>query len=251
MTERRPVIAGNWKLNKTVDEALALVGGLREAVDAASDVDVIVAPVATALHPVCTALRGSRLGVAGQNTHEQNAGAFTGELSPALLNDVGCQFCIVGHSERRTLFGETDAGVHSKAGALLEAGLSPIVCVGEQLAEREAGKTLEVVLGQVDAALEGLNLENVILAYEPVWAIGTGRTASPADAQEVHAAIRARITETHGPVAQGLRILYGGSVKPANAADLLAQPDIDGALVGGASLVAESFLAILKAAQNT
>lgn len=245
---RRPFIAGNWKLHKTLAQARALIGDLRRDLDGLEGVEVAVAPPMTALHAAAQALEGSPLRLAAQNTYHEATGAFTGEVSPTLLADVGCQLCIVGHSERRSLFGETDAGVHAKAAALLEEGLTPIVCVGERLEEREAGRALEVVLGQVDAALRGLPAERVVVAYEPVWAIGTGRTASPEDAQEVHAAIRARLETTHGPVAQEVRILYGGSVKPANAAELLAQPDIDGALVGGASLQAETFVPIVQAA---
>ncbi len=245
---RRPFIAGNWKLHKTLAEARTLVRALREEIDVLEAVDVAVAPPTTALHSVAQALDGSPIRLAAQNTHHEMTGAFTGEVSPLLLADVGCHLCIVGHSERRRLFGETNAGVRAKAGALLEQGVSPIVCVGERLEEREAGHTLEVVLEQVDAALKGLALDRVIVAYEPVWAIGTGRTASPQDAQEVHAAIRERLQATHGPVAREVRILYGGSVKPTNAAELLAQPDIDGALVGGASLQAETFVPIVQAA---
>ncbi len=244
---RRPFIAGNWKLHKTVAEARELIHELRrELVDV--DVEVAVAPPMTALDAVRQALEGSSIHLAAQNTYHESTGAYTGEVSPLLLADVGCRYCIVGHSERRSLFGETDAGVHAKAAALLDHGLSPIVCVGERLEEREAGRALEVVLGQIEAALEGLALEEVVVAYEPVWAIGTGRTASPQDAQEVHEAIRTHLAATHGPVAQRVRILYGGSVKPANAAELLAQPDIDGALVGGASLQAATFAPIVKSA---
>lgn len=247
---RTPFIAGNWKLHKTLAEAEALARAIADG--PREGVDVLVAPVATAITTVVAALADSGVAVAGQNCHQENSGAFTGELSPALLLDAGCSHCIVGHSERRTLFGETDAGVHAKTTALLEAGLTPIVCVGETLEQREAGQTLDVVLGQVRSALEGVDASRVVLAYEPVWAIGTGRTASPADAQEVHAAIRETLRslsgEGGGEVAQGVRILYGGSVKPNNAAELLAEPDIDGALVGGASLKAETFLPIIAAA---
>ncbi len=260
--KRAKVIAGNWKLNHTVAQSVALVSALRAELDealggsSANGTEVVVAPVATALHAVCAALEGSSIGLSAQNTYSEDSGAFTGELSPALLRDVGCRYCIVGHSERRQLFGETDAGVNAKVKALLATGLVPIICVGETLDEREVGRTLDVVLPQVRAALEGIDPaawgpegSRLLLAYEPIWAIGTGKTAEPHDAQEVHAAIRADLAQrTTGPLAQGARILYGGSVKPVNAAELLDQSDIDGALVGGASLTAESFVPIVQAA---
>lgn len=261
--KRAKVIAGNWKLHHTVAESVALVRALRAELDetlaasrSANGPEVVVAPVATALHAVSTALEGSSIGLSAQNTYSEDSGAFTGELSPALLEDVGCHYCIVGHSERRQLFGETDAGVNAKVKALLAQGLVPIICVGETLDEREAGRTLDVVLPQVRAALDGIDpsawgpgATRLLLAYEPIWAIGTGKTAAPDDAQEVHAAIRSDLAQqATGPLAQGARILYGGSVKPTNAAELLDQSDIDGALVGGASLTAESFVPIVQAA---
>lgn len=246
---RRFLIAGNWKLNLNLAEAKALATGLREANTDA--VDVLMAPVATALTTVKAAIDGTGLLLSAQNCHFEDRGAFTGELSPELIADVGCTHCIIGHSERREIFGETDAMIAKKTKALLGKGLIPIVCIGETLEAREAGKTLDVVLGQVDAAFEGLeDLGETVVAYEPIWAIGTGKTATPEDAQAVHAAIRERIATRFGsPVAQKLRILYGGSVKPTNASSLLAQPDIDGALVGGASLKAETFLPIVSAAE--
>ena len=248
---RTPLVAGNWKLNKTVAEATELVEGIRAGTKDLEGVDLVVAPVATALHPVAAALKGAPIGLAAQNCYPEDTGAFTGELSPLLLADVGCTHCIVGHSERRQLFGETDAGVAAKALALQAHALVPIVCLGETLEQREAGDTLKVCLGQLDASLDGVTVDGdrLILAYEPVWAIGTGKTASPADAQEVHHALRERLREKHGAAAaDAVRILYGGSVKPANAAELLSQPDIDGALVGGASLKAETFVPIAEAA---
>lgn len=250
MTHRTPVVAGNWKLNKTLDEAVALVRALREAVGSTEGVEVVVGPVATALHAVAGELKGSSIGLAAQNCYHEESGAFTGELSPLLLADVGCSHCIVGHSERRQLFGETDAGVAKKAKALQDHALVPIVCLGETLEQREAGDTLEVCLGQLDASLEGVAVagDRLIVAYEPVWAIGTGKTAEASDAQEVHQALRARLRDRHGEAADAIRILYGGSVKPANAAELLAEADIDGALVGGASLEAETFAPIVEAA---
>jgi triosephosphate isomerase len=200
------------------------------------------------------ALEGSSIGLAAQNVYPEDHGAFTGEVSAPLLKDAGCQYCIVGHSERRHIMGETNGTVHAKTKALLAHDMQPIICVGETLEEREAGNTLKTVLSQLAAALKDIDpsvASHAMVAYEPVWAIGTGRTASPSDAQSVHAAIRAQVEQTHGAaLARSLRILYGGSVKPANAAELLAQPDIDGALVGGASLVAESFAAIVNAANQ-
>lgn len=251
MTSRTPLIAGNWKLHNTVADSQALAGAIAAHVGSGLPCEVVVGPVATSLAAVAETLSGSAVGLAAQNTHWEDSGAFTGELSPVLLLDVGCSHCIIGHSERRQFFGETDAGVRKKVSSLLVHKLVPIVCVGESLEEREAGKTLEVVLGQVDAATDGLDavaLAPLVIAYEPIWAIGTGRTAKAEDAQEVHAAIRARLAELKGESwANTVRILYGGSVKPANADELLAQPDIDGALVGGASLSAENFVPIIDA----
>lgn len=248
---RQPLIAGNWKLHNTVAESEALAGAIAAHVGHGLACEVVVAPVATSLAAVRETLSGTAVGLAAQNSHWEDSGAFTGELSPVLLLDVGCTHCIIGHSERRQYFGETDAGVRKKVSALLVHKVVPIVCVGESLEEREAGKTLDVVLGQVEAATEGLDavaLAPLVIAYEPIWAIGTGRTAKAEDAQEVHAAIRARLAELKGESwANTVRILYGGSVKPANADELLSQPDIDGALVGGASLSAENFIPIIDA----
>ena len=241
---RRPLIAGNWKLHNTIAESTKLAEAIAEGALAFPGVDVLVAPVATSLHAVASSLSGTKVFLAAQHTHDASSGAFTGELSPTLIKDVGCSHCIVGHSERRQLFGETSEAVGAKVVALLAAGVTPIVCVGETLAEREADKTLEIVLSQLSLGLSDVDVTQVVIAYEPVWAIGTGRTAAPEDAQAVHAAIRAKL----GQLARGTRILYGGSVKPGNAAELMAQPDIDGALVGGASLQAESFLNIIEAA---
>ncbi|MBX3250619.1 MAG: triose-phosphate isomerase [Myxococcales bacterium] len=248
MTSRTPLIAGNWKLHNTIAQSVTLATALRAELDGTSGVEIAVAPVATALHPVASALEGSPIALAAQNTHWESRGAFTGELGPALLADVGCRYVIVGHSERRQLFGETEEGVRKKVRAVQAAGLVPIVCVGETLAQREEDATLGIVLGQVDAALAGNDASRLVIAYEPVWAIGTGKTASPADAQAVHAAIRGRLSAVIGELAQRLQILYGGSVKAENARDLLSQPDIDGALVGGASLEAKSFTSIVRAA---
>jgi triosephosphate isomerase len=248
---RQKFVCGNWKLHKTVAEATALVKELAAGLAGETRVQVAVAPVFTSLAAVKAALAGSPIQLAAQDVHWEAQGAFTGEVSAPLLADVGVTHVIVGHSERRQLFGETDETVRRKAGAVLSAGLRPIVCVGETLAEREAGRTLEVVGRQVRGGLAGLPpeaLAAVTLAYEPVWAIGTGKTATTAQAQEVHAALRAILRELGGAVADSIRIQYGGSVKPENAAELMSQADVDGALVGGASLKAGDFLAIVKGA---
>jgi triosephosphate isomerase len=248
---RVPFICGNWKLNKTIADAVALAKGVAAGAAEAPGVEVGVAPVATALHPVAAALEGSSVLLGGQNCYHETSGAYTGEISPAFFKDVGCRFVIVGHSERRQLFGETDEGVNTKTKAVLAAGLLPIVCVGETIEEREAGRTLDVVSRQIRAALAGFSAEQIgsmVVAYEPVWAIGTGHTATTDQAQAVHADIRGLLRDLAGDEAGKVRIQYGGSVKPANAAALLGQPDIDGALVGGASLKAEDFVAIIKAA---
>jgi triosephosphate isomerase len=251
---RRKFVCGNWKMHKTAPEAIALVKELAAGIAEASGggkVQVAVAPTFTALSSAAGALAGTGIELAAQNVHWESQGAFTGEISAAMLADAGCAHCIVGHSERRQLFGETDEGVRKKVGALLAATIKPIVCVGETLAEREANRTLEVVERQVRGGLQGLSAEqlaSVTVAYEPVWAIGTGKTATSAQAQEVHAAIRALLRQLGGPVGDQIRIQYGGSVKPDNAAELMSQPDVDGALVGGASLKAKDFLAIVKGA---
>ncbi len=254
---RRKFVCGNWKMHMTAGEAIALatevVAGLSAGLsDVAGTVQVAVAPPFTALHAVAQALtRGGPVELAAQNVHWERQGAFTGEISAAMLADACCTCCIVGHSERRQLFGETDESVRKKVGALLQANIRPILCVGETLAEREANRTLEVVDRQVRRGLAGLPSEvlaAVTLAYEPVWAIGTGKTATAAQAQEVHAAIRKILRELGGPIAAEVRIQYGGSVKPDNAAELMSQPDVDGALVGGASLKASDFVAIVKGA---
>jgi triosephosphate isomerase len=248
---RQKFVCGNWKLNRTVAESTALARELVDGLAGDARVQVAVAPVYTSLAAVQAVLRGSPIELAAQDVHWEPQGAFTGEVSAPLLADVGVKHVIVGHSERRQFFGETDESVRKKVGAALAAGLRPIVCVGELLAEREAGRTLEVVGRQVRGGLAGLPTEALAaltLAYEPVWAIGTGKTATTAQAQEVHAAIRAILRELGGAVADSIRIQYGGSVKPENAAELLSQPDVDGALVGGASLKAKDFLAIVKGA---
>jgi triosephosphate isomerase len=249
---RKQLIAGNWKMFKTVPEALALVRALMDSVAAQpAERDVLVAPPFTALHAVSGALRGSAVQLGAQNMSFEKQGAFTGEVSPGMLRDAGCSHVILGHSERRQLFGETDDGVGRKARAAWDNGLVPIVCVGETQDERDADKTMAVVERQLERALRQLSPDEAaksVVAYEPVWAIGTGRVATPEQAQEVHAALRKLIRVSHGDaVAGAARILYGGSVKPDNAASLLKQHDIDGALVGGACLEAESFLKIVRA----
>src|SRR5258706_7749729 len=248
---RRNFICGNWKMHKKAGEAVQLVRELGQKLPGAA-AQVAVAPPFTALAAVKEALKGSAIQLFGQNCHHEKQGAFTGEVSAPMLKDAGCDGVILGHSERRQYFGETDDWVAKKVRAALAEGLHPIVCVGETLQEREAGQTWEVVSRQVRGALGGLDaaaLQEITLAYEPVWAIGTGRTATTAQAQEVHAQIRGLLRELGGAkVAEAVRIQYGGSVKPDNAADLLSQPDVDGALVGGASLKAADFSAIAAAA---
>jgi len=249
---RTPFVCGNWKMHKTQAEARELVRALAPLLaDLGGRVQVAVAPTFTALAATAEALRGGAVELAAQDVHWEKQGAFTGEVSAAMLADVGCQHGIVGHSERRQLFGETDETVRKKVGALLAAGIRPIVCVGELLSEREGGRTLEVVGRQLRAALAGLPAEQVAaltVAYEPVWAIGTGKTATSAQAQEVHAALRAILRELVGATADAVRIQYGGSVKPENAAELMTQPDVDGALVGGAALKADDFAKIVRGA---
>ncbi len=246
---RTPLIAGNWKMNKTPSEARALLADLVPRVSGAAGVEVAVAPPFPALEAAAASLTGSPVRLAAQNVHWEPAGAFTGEVSAAMLADLGVAYVIVGHSERRQLFGDTDASVARRAAAALSAGITPIVCVGESLSEREDGRALEVVGEQVRNSVGPLgpgDAARVVLAYEPVWAIGTGRTATSAQAQEVHAHIRSVLVDLAGhDRAAEVRILYGGSVKPDNVASLMAEPDVDGALVGGASLDAETFASVV------
>jgi triosephosphate isomerase len=245
---RRPMIAGNWKMHTTRSEAIALVEGLVKIAGEAGDREVLVAPPFTALASVADALGGTRVLLGAQDVYWEDAGAFTGEVSAPMLRDAGCTHVIIGHSERRQYFGETDEGVSKKIGAARKHGLTPIVCVGELLAEREAKQTLAVIERQLAGALQGLTAEIVaglVIAYEPVWAIGTGKVATPEQAQEVHAAIRHRLQRI-GSQAGAARILYGGSVKPDNVDGLMSQPDIDGALVGGASLKVDDFARIIR-----
>jgi len=248
---RRPLVAGNWKMHRTGPEAVELVRQLRDGFRPARP-EVMVAPPFTALESAARALEGSGIVLGAQNVHWESQGAFTGEISAAMLKAVGCAYVIVGHSERRQLFGETDATVSRKVRAVLGGGMRPVVCIGETLAERDAGKTLEVVATQLHGSLAGVavdEMDRVALAYEPVWAIGTGRNATPAQAEEVHAHVREALVRLFGrPVGDSARVLYGGSVKADNAAELLGQANVDGALVGGASLKPQEFLAIVAAA---
>jgi len=247
---RKPIIAGNWKMNKTVGEARELVKALRGRLADVTDVEIAVAPPFTALSAVAEVIKGSNIKLAAQDMHWEGKGAFTGEVSPLMLRDVGCQYVIIGHSERRMYFSETNEMVNKKVKAAHVHSLNPIVCVGEKLEERESGVTKDVVEDHVVNGLAGLTekqILNTVIAYEPVWAIGTGKTATPEQAQEVHEFIRELLTELYSSaVAEAVRIQYGGSVKPDNIAQLMAQPDIDGGLIGGASLDADSFTQIVK-----
>lgn len=245
MRARKPLMAGNWKMHFTVAEAVALVERLKEGISRFDDREVVVAPSFTALAAVAQALTGSPIRLAAQNCHWETQGAYTGEVSPEMLRDVGCQYVIIGHSERRQYFGETNESVNLKLKAALAAALFPIVCVGETLEQREAGDTDDVLAEQLAGACTDLvedDAGRMVVAYEPVWAIGTGRTATPEQAQEAHAFIRDNLARRFNKsVANTMRILYGGSVKPENVDALMAQSDIDGALVGGASMKASSF----------
>ena len=249
MTLRTPLIAGNWKMYKTGPEAVETARALKELTAGVSDVDVMIAPAFTALAATAEALAGSTIAVGAQNLHWESEGAFTGEISPDMIRAAGCRYAIIGHSERRQLFGETDAAVNRKVKAALAAGLIPVVCIGETEAEREAQQTFSVLDKQVRLGLEGVSLQtpgDVVVAYEPVWAIGTGKTATREQAQEAHAFIRDLLRKLYGEAgADATRILYGGSVKPDNIAALIGMDDIDGALVGGASLAPETFARIV------
>jgi len=252
MKSRIPMIAGNWKMNLTLAEAAQLVKALADGIKGLDGVEVLVAPPFTTLLRVKETIGQSPILLSGQNMHWEAQGAFTGEVSASMLADAGCTHVILGHSERRTLFGETDEVIDRKATAAVKKGLIPIVCIGETLEEREKGLTFQIIERQLSLSLKGFrqgkNLPlTTILAYEPVWAIGTGRTATPEQAQEVHQFIRQWLKAQFGErTAQAIRILYGGSVKPDNVRDLMSKPDIDGALVGGASLKPESFLPIVR-----
>jgi triosephosphate isomerase len=252
MNSRKKLIAGNWKMNKTSADGVALVNDIVAAIGKQTEVDVVVCPPFTAIESVGRKLEGSEVKLGAQNMHFEASGAFTGEVSAPMLRAIFANYVILGHSERRTLFGETDELVNKKVLSALKNQLKPIFCVGETLAERESGSTLKVVQTQVERGLEGVNKDqaaSVVVAYEPVWAIGTGKVATTEQAQEVHAFIRGLLTKLFTePVAQKVRILYGGSMKPANAPELLAQKDIDGGLIGGAALESRSFVELVNAA---
>ena len=247
---RKPFIAGNWKMNKTVAETVAFVKELRGRVKSIDDVDVIVAPPFTALHAAAEAARNSNVCISAQDLYWEREGAFTGEVSGPMLLEAGAQYVIIGHSERRTLFGETDASVNRKTTAALAIGLEPIVCIGETLDQRERNQTFDVLDRQIKDGLDrltGRQVGQLVIGYEPVWAIGTGRNATPAQAAEAHGHIRQRLRMWFGnEAAERCRVIYGGSVKPDNTKDLISQPDVDGALVGGASLDLKSFAGIIE-----
>jgi triosephosphate isomerase (TIM) len=249
---RRPFIAGNWKMNLDRAAAVALAQAVVKAAAGVKGVDIALCPSSVYLDAVAKVVAGSPVGLGAQNMYHQPNGAFTGETSAAMLLDLGCKYVILGHSERRHILGETDQDVNQKLRVALTAGLTPIVCVGEQLAEREAGQTLDVIRRQFAGSLAGLSGEEmaqVVIAYEPVWAIGTGRNATPEQAEQVHLDLRKIMADRYNKeIAEQVRIQYGGSVKPDNARQLLSQPNIDGALVGGASLKADSFLGIVAGA---
>jgi triosephosphate isomerase len=246
---RKPILAANWKMHKTTAEAVAFAKAFAPLVADVTGAEAVVAPPFTALAALGPAFSGTNVALAAQNVHFEDKGAFTGEVAPGMLKELGCAYAIVGHSERRTLFGESSELVAKKAEALLRHGIRPIVCVGESLAEREAGRTGAVIEAQIRESLARVpapRAAEVVVAYEPIWAIGTGKTATPAMAQEVHAQVRALLRARFAAGADAVRIQYGGSVKPDNVAELMAQPDIDGALVGGASLEPDSFAAIVR-----
>lgn len=247
---RRPLVAGNWKMNGSRESVETLLNGVKASIGDVGNTEVAVCPPFVYLPQAADALAGSGIGLGAQNVCDRDSGAYTGEVSGAMLKEMGCAYAIVGHSERRSLYGETDALVAQRFLAAQRSGLTPIFCIGETLEEREAGDTEAVCARQIDAVLEVAGIEaftNAVVAYEPVWAIGTGKTATPEQAQAVHAFIRGKLAALDAGIAAKLRIQYGGSMKPGNAAELMAQPDIDGGLIGGASLQAEDFLAICKA----
>ncbi len=248
---RQPLVAGNWKMNGTLDSVKTLVEGIKAGLNAVQNAEVAVCPPFVYLDTVGRMIEDTPIALGGQNVAKEDPGAFTGETAAPMLTDMGCKYVIVGHSERRSLYGETDSLVAEKYARALKEGLVPILCVGELLEQREAGKTEDVVASQLDAVIEQVGIGGVgqgVIAYEPVWAIGTGKTATPEQAQEVHAFIRKRLAGHDSAVADAMRILYGGSMKGSNAEGLLGMEDIDGGLIGGASLKADEFLAICRAA---
>ncbi len=247
---RTPIIAGNWKMNKTASEARAFFCEFIKLIKDVKDVEIIFAPPFTALSAATDAAKDTKIKISAQDMFWEEKGAYTGEVSPVMIKDAGCSHCIIGHSERRQYFGETDEAVNKKIKTALKFDITPIVCIGENLKEREANKTVKVIETQLQGGLTGLSeidMHRIILAYEPVWAIGTGKTATPAQAQEVHKFIRDYIRKKAGDkIANGMRMLYGGSVTPENINGLMAEEDIDGALVGGASLKPDSFAGIVR-----
>jgi triosephosphate isomerase len=252
---RIPLIAGNWKMYKTVSEAVVFVKELRSAVKDVVDVEIVVGPAFTALHAVAVAARNTNIGVAAQDLYWEREGAFTGEVSAGMVSEAGAEYAIVGHSERRRLFGDTDATVNRRVMAAIGAGLTPIVCIGETLEERDRDETLAVLDRQIKDGLDRLaggQIAKLVVAYEPVWAIGTGRNATAAQAGKAHAHIRKRLRQWFGgDAADGCRVVYGGSVKPDNIRELIAEPEVDGALVGGASLDVKSFTDIVMRSRPT
>jgi triosephosphate isomerase len=251
---RKFVIAGNWKMHKTITEAEQLAEAIKGRTTTIEKTKIIICPPATALTTVCSKVKGSKIAVGAQNMYWEEQGAFTGEISSAMIKSTGATYVILGHSERRQYFSETDETVNKKTVYALQTNLNPIVCIGESLEQREKGITKEVINEQLDGALKGISADQmmrIILAYEPIWAIGTGKTATPEQAQDVHAFIRSKLQSMYdAATSNSVIVQYGGSVKPSNATELLRQPDIDGALVGGACLEAESFSEIIKAAEN-
>jgi len=243
---RRPCLAANWKMNKTIPEAIDFVDSFLPAVSGIDDADILIAPPFPSLFALAEKLAGTEVRLSAQNVFYEEKGAFTGEVSPGMLRDAGCEYVIVGHSERRQYFYESDEIINRKIKAALKNGLRVIFCIGESLSERETGKTFDVLTGQIRNGLKDVGGEGLIVAYEPVWAIGTGKTATPEQAQEAHSYIRSKLREVFGGHADAIRILYGGSVTPENIDSLMACPDVDGGLVGGASLKSESFERIVK-----
>lgn len=254
MKRKKPLVIGNWKMNLTRAEAVEFAQSLRKQTITTNNIVCGISPSFIFLNDICTVLRGSFIFVSAQNIHSERAGAYTGEVSAFMVKEAGCSHVIIGHSERRHIFGETDAFVNSKVKTALSANLKPILCIGEKLHEREEGKTKVVIENQLKNGLRGIggeHIRNFVVAYEPVWAIGTGKTASPEQANEVHVYIRGLLTDIYDKdIARSVYILYGGSVKPENTKDLIAQSEVDGLLVGGASINLESFLKILDAASN-
>jgi len=246
----RPLIVGNWKMYKNIPETVSLINSIKAGVHAVTNVDIVVCPPFTTLAAASEALNDSKIDLGAQDMYHETEGAYTGEVSPLMLKDVGCRYVILGHSERRTIFKETDELVEKKLLAAMKYSFIPILCIGETLEEREARQAFEVVKRQFDKALLHIDpseMERIVIAYEPIWAIGTGRTATPEQAEQMHSYIRRLLNEKHGEeIAQKVKILYGGSVKPDNIAQLMERPNLDGALVGGASLKAESFIQIVK-----